>query len=231
MSEIAITTLDVPTTFCFTSWQQSWPTLVSLLMANQEGNQQFINFGSTTPVAEDQDKPWFRTNADGTPDKFYSYSSGNWLALHPIAPGLIVWWNGALASVPTLDGGEAGAVSPTTGPFWEQLTQMDGRFPLGPGTLTDGTVVAVGGTGGNQKVTLNLSQIPAHTHTVKIGGQGDVAGGSIIESVQNPDSPQGQKETLSAGGDAGGNTVAHDNMPPYYGIYALKRSTRLYYRI
>lgn len=199
---------------------------MTLIQGTLEGNVQSINFGSTTPAAADRDKPWFRIGADGTPDKFYSYSNGSWLARHPIVPGIVCLYEGSSASITTLDGGESAVITTTTGPFWEQVTQMAGRVPLGPGTLTlSGTVVAVGDTGGVDRHTLTVSEMPAHTHDLRVGGSGQADAGSIIETALNQDTPQGTAVTQSSGGG-----TSHQNMPPYLGIFAIRRTARLYYR-
>lgn len=225
-ANVVIETSEVPSTFCHTSWQTTWPTLVGLLSGQLDGNVQSINFGSTVPDAEDRDKPWFRINADGTPDKVYSYSSGNWMALHPLAAGLIMLYDGSEASINTLDGGESGAVTASTGPFWERVTAMDGRFPIGPGTTANGTNILIGGTGGEDEVTLTEDQMPSHTHTFNIGAVGEEETGVHIDTRQGPDDPARNKTTHSSGGDE-----PHNNLPPYRGIWFIKRTARLYYRL
>lgn len=228
-ADIQITTSEVPSTFCHRTWPETWPFLVSLLEGTLEGNVQSVNFSSTTPAAEDRDKPLLKTNADGTPASavWYSYASGNWLGKHPLVPGIVVMYEGSEASITALDGGEAATVTASTGPFWEKVTNMDAKFPIGPGTLPiSGTVVAVGDTGGLEKVTLTASEMPAHTHNIRIGGADPTSGGSVIESAQTPDVPQGQKSTESSGsGDA------HQNMPPYRAILFIRRTARLFYRL
>lgn len=229
---VHISSLAVSPTFCHSDWPTTVAYIVSLLQATLEGDIQTINFGSTTPAAEARDKPRFLINADGTPaySSWASYSNGNWLARHPLAPGIIVMYEGTEASITTLDGGETATVSTTTGPFWERVTQMDARFPIGPGTLASGTVVSVGTTGGAETVTLTLEQIPSHVHTIKIGGATQATGGNVIESAETPDAPQGSKDTLRTGGDENHETVAHTNLPPYRGIWFIRRTGRLFFR-
>jgi len=50
------------------------------------------------------------------------------------------WYVGDLANVDTLDGGESGTVSATTGPFWELDTDFAGKSIIG----VDGTYTPVG---------------------------------------------------------------------------------------
>lgn len=225
MSAVTITTSDVPASFCHGSWQTTWPALVALLSAELSGNVQTFNFGNVTPDAEDRDKPWFRVNADGTPDKLYSYSSGSWLALHPMAPGLVLMYEGSEGSIATLDGGESGTVSASTGPFWERVTAMDARFPVGPGTTANGTSILIGDTGGADEVALTEAQLPSHSHTFNVGATGDDGQGTFIDvRLDAPNTPR-QKTTQPTGDDE-----AHTNMPPYRGIWFVRRTGRLYYR-
>lgn len=229
MSDVAITTLDVPQSFCFQSWQSAWPTLVGLIRGSVEVGGG-INFGNTTPAPEDRDKPWFRTNADGTPDKLYSFASGNWLALHPVPPGLMMLYDGSSASIVTLDGGENAPVTTTTGPMWERVTAFDAKFPLGVGTLGDGTVVNVGDTGGSQEVTLALENIPAHDHGLpnrKVMIQTLNAGNLAQSGGDNVSVVTFQSE----GGNPDGSTEPHGNMPPWRGTFFIRRTARLYYRL
>lgn len=230
MGNVAITTSDPSSTFCFRSFEQDWPYLVSLLDGNFEGNE--INFGSTTPLAEDRDKPLFPTNADGTPRsaEWYSYSSGSWLARHPLPPGIIMLWDGAEANIPTLDGGEVATITASTGPMWEKVSAMNARFPIGPGTLPSGLVVPVGGSGGSEEVTLDLENIPLHDH--------GIPNKKLVHQV----TPNGQLQQTAGndfttstfraeGGKTDGTTKPHNNIPPFYGIFAIKRTARLYYRL
>ncbi len=58
------------------------------------------------------------------------------------------------------DGGDAGAISDTTGPMWEEVVGMQGKFPLGVG---GGLAAAVGDTGGQKEHTLHLLRKYRHT--------------------------------------------------------------------
>lgn len=231
MSAIAISTSDVPASFCHRDWPTTWPLLVGLLHAQFAEELNTVNVGNTTPSSENRDKPWFRLNADGTPDGWYAYANGNWLRRYTGPdPGAIIMWDGAAAGIDTLDGGEVGAATLTTGPFWERVTSMDAKFPIGVGTLpTSGTVLAVGDTGGAEKVTLALDQIPSHDHgipnkklihqTLSAGVLHQQGGNDLSISTFQAD-----------GGDSNDATVAHDNLPQFRAIFFIRRTIRLYHR-
>lgn len=227
MTELPVTTFNVPP-FCFRSIQQDWPTLVALLRVPL-GDFSGVNVGNTPPAAADRDKPWWRSNADGTPDDWYGFANGSWLAKAKLpAPGVITMWAGAEPDIVTLDGGEAGAISATTGAFWEKFSAMDAKFPFGPGTY-GATTVAVGQTGGAHEVTLDSDQMPPHDHgllNLRVVHE-TVPAGTLEAASGNGYST---KVFQSEGGRPNGTTKAHDNMPPFYGIYFIRRTARLYHR-
>ena len=98
------------------------------------------------------------------------------------------------------------------GTEWEQLKD---RFLLGAGdTYNNGDV------GGAPTVTLNINQIPSHSHNV--GGDKDAqyqAGGADISLHDAGTSGAGRIIATSTTG--GGQ--AHNNMPPYLVVYMWKR--------
>lgn len=228
---VTISTAQVPSTYCPSGIQTDWPFLVSLLAA--ETNCSAYNFGPTVPGPDDQDKPWLRTDpTTGLVDRWYVFVGGDWVAKHPTAAGTIIMWEGAEGSIPTFDGGEAGIVTATTGPMWEKVSQMDGRFPMGPGTLPSGAIVAVTNTGGEERHELALTEIPNHDHALggisvvieKIGsGNIDLEFGGTDAKAQT---------ALAEGGDPDDddNTVPHNNLPPWYGVFFLRKTARSHYR-
>jgi microcystin-dependent protein len=111
------------------------------------------------------------------------------------------------------------------------IPDMRGRAPLhhgqGPGGLTNRIV---GAQGGSETVSLDMTQIPAHTHPVECttnsGNQTTAAGGiwarqpsGVTAAYQSgaPDTPM----SASAIG-ATGTAAGHENMQPYLTItYAI----------
>lgn len=230
---VTVSTASVPTDYCYRGPQLDWPFFVSLLMAELAGANYTFNFGPTTPAPDDQDKPWFRTNVDGTPDRLYVYSGGSWVAKHAIPAGAVWLYEGAEGSIPTFDGGEAGVVTATTGPMWEKVSQLDGRFPIGPGTVGS-TTIGVGDTGGTHEHTLLTENIPAHTHTIPEGAN-YVGSGNLIPPRIIIDDDYGTTKTNlltgSYGGQADGTTKVVSHLNPYRGIFFIRKTARTHYRI
>lgn len=237
----------VPSSFCPIN-NADWQFLVGLTYAVQAGDTS-INYGNATPPPDKQDRPWIRTNADGTLDGLYVYANGMWLRSHPISPGLIMLYDGDVTAIGGLDGGTSN-IPPTitTGPFWAKIDAADGKFPVQPGTMASGAVIGAQATGGEELHTIIGQEIPKHTHPMfadefvnpwkaisgsdpqvakecNYDGSGApstyfMAGSSIEATLGNP---------ASYGGANDGSTTPHNNLPPYYGAYLIKRTQRLYY--
>ena len=225
--ELSIT---VPAETCYSTPEIDWPLLVSYITANLSGSLNTINSGSATPSASDRDKPWIRANTDGTDDGVWQFYNGYWVQKHPDFVGKVVMYEGALADIPTLDGGESAAVTNITGPFWEEVTEMQARSPMHPGTLPSGTVVNIGDDIGEEKHQLTIAELAAHTHEFStedeqqvLVKQGTDRVGSINQTgsldYAFADTPQ------NTGGD-----TAHNTIHPVRGIFFIRRTARLYRR-
>ena len=91
--------------------------------------------------------------------------------------------------------------------------------------------VNAGDTGGAREVTLTAAQtgIPSHQHTFdRNGAEEDNNLGSGTSRVGSGDNPSGYPgfDVTSVTSDAGGAgaSSAHNNMPPYYGVYIYERT-------
>lgn len=226
---LRVKTATVPAGFCFSGFNSSsWPELVSLLYAQFPDDISLFNFGSELPGPDKRDLPWIRTDADGFFLGVYTYASGNWLTRHGTPPGLVCMYEGTEASIDTFDGGEAGDVTSISGPFWEKVSELDAKFPIGPGTLPSTTTIAVGDTGGEEKHALTSAENAAHTHVVpgsttpQGNGDFDVTGGTAGTPAVYP----GTSDSGSSG-----NGDPHNNIPPYYGIFFIRRTAREFDRV
>lgn len=244
MPQGIITSSQVPVNYCYTNIQADWPRLVKLLSVEFSGAQTTINYGSDTPSPEDRDKPWLKLNADGTPDKRYEYYNGVWIALHPMAPGIITMYEGSEASIETFDGGEAGSVTSVSGPMWEKVTEINGRFPIGPGTTPDGTVVSIAGTGGSDAYSLNIARENLPSQPLYVGVEGSTAinetddnlkplgylrtGGGVEVDYTQATTLRTKVARTSDLGD--GEALEFTQLPPYYAMWFIRRTARLYYR-
>ena len=97
--------------------------------------------------------------------------------------------------------------------------------------LASGSLYAAGSTGGAATVTLNVNQIPAHTHRVNDSVWMNVGGNKSI--YFDPDSPgtyfindvaNGGRSSTGWTTYTAGGSQAHDNMPPYIAVYIWKRT-------
>jgi microcystin-dependent protein len=100
---------------------------------------------------------------------------------------------------------------------------LRGRFPIGQGPSFDNTrpYFELNSTGGLETHTLNMNEMPSHSHT----GTTDPAGWGALDKCaddgaakfpQNSGSHSHTFTTNATGGVAGGAAAAHNNMPPYY---------------
>ena len=99
------------------------------------------------------------------------------------------------------------------------LPNLMGRIPFHQGSSTGGPLV-MGQAGGTETVTLQTSQLPAHTHALAAnstpGTQPSPAGGYWAQSALDCYSTETPTHAMNASsvGMAGGNQP-HDNMPPF----------------
>lgn len=197
----------------------------------------------------------------------------NWLSRHPLVPGHVMIWTQPLPNFATFDGGDSNAVtSDTTGPMWEEVTDLRAKFPIGAGTLPaspagTGATLSVGDSGGEQIHTLTVAEgamDPHHNHlTGKFNsaeatwlisespapapnlafhaylneglGNGQVAGTIGANSpITGTFAPTGPWTNTSGVLPDPGNPNAiqpHQNMPPYFTVYFLRRTARLFYAV
>lgn len=222
-ANITITADSLPIGFCGLT-QAQWAVLAGLLHGSLEGNFRNFNSGSSEPAPGSRTDPWFRANADGTPDKLYWYVNGVWISRHPIPVGFIGVYlvSGNPTDIATFDGGEdTGAVTATSGPMWERATEFNGRVPMGIGPLPSGASVVTNVSGGNETKILSISELPAHSHSyTKTMAGGDAnnggANGVVFQETQTGSVGLGQAFSL---------------LPPFLGVVMLRRTARLFYRL
>ena len=101
--------------------------------------------------------------------------------------------------------------------------------------LAAGSSYAAGSTGGSATVTLNVNQIPSHTHgeypelwanapfTVVGDGKHYVERNNIYGNYMTVESASGGGRAKLYTSAAGGGQ-AHNNMPPYIAVYVWKRT-------
>ncbi|WP_124061629.1 hypothetical protein [Gordonibacter sp. Marseille-P4307] len=99
-------------------------------------------------------------------------------------------------------------------PSFGEWTKIEGRFPLGASSA-----YPAGSTGGEAKHALTASEMPSHTHSPLLEGQGGSSGGISF-------SASGASGGYFAGGyiDKAGGGQAHNNMPPYLAVHMWRRT-------
>ena len=112
-----------------------------------------------------------------------------------------------------------------TGTSWSKISE--GKFLAGVGSgidrnLTAGTIVAGNDLSfGEYTHTLSISSMPAHTHdipTLIFSEAGDAGTGAAIDTNT-------VDVTINPGTASTGGGGAHNNIPPYFGVYIWKRLT------
>lgn len=233
---VTFTFSNIANGYCWPGAQQFWSDIQLLIAATVDSGVGF-NFGSTTPGVDDRDKPWVRTETDGSLIGVYTFGNGLWVRPHPVSPSSDYrsLWVGTLANLKTFEGGADEAITETTGPFWEEDTNFQAKCLMGPGSFTEynGTTrdaLGVGETTGSEKVRLAETEMPVHNHTFAIHQGDGTNNGNYIMACDESTIQQADHPTNAAGGSAG-VTRYHENLPPVRGIYVIKRTARKYYTV
>lgn len=214
-----------PEGLCYSTLSADIPIIAQYLRAVFDGNE--INSESSTPPAENRDRPWHRTNADGTDDGWWTFYNGFWIQKHPMAIGSVIMFEGTQGDIETFDGGEAGAITNITGAFWQPVTEMAARSPIHPGTLASGAVINVGDNIGQEKIVMTLANLIEHDHDITVFSSG-ATGGDGGEIFNEPD--PGEERIRTTHTEGSNPPDGMDNMHPSRGIWFIRRSARLYRR-
>ena len=130
------------------------------------------------------------------------------------------------------------------GGTWEQIAQ--GRCLIGAGTGTDSRseskTFTAGATGGEYNHVLTVGEMPSHSHSASSSSTGDhyhvwysgpygSSGNSTSADAAGVGANSYSHNTLSAGSHShtitigsNGSGSAHNNLPPYMGLYVWKRT-------
>ena len=223
---ITLTAPSLPANYCPASYQKLANDIIGGTQAtfNSTIGNSFFNFGPTYPAINNRIYPWLDENG-----QWWIYDQGFWLRKNPVTAAYERRiYVGTTTDLLSYDGGDGTATATTTtGPMWMVDTLFDARFPVGAGAFAASGAVAVLGTAtstsivGEDQHTLTVPEIPAHTHNffplvtadANNGGANGVQYGTTANVA-----------TSSTGGGA-----AHNNLPPFYGVYFIKRTSRVYY--
>jgi len=232
---ITLTAPSLPVGYCPTNYQQLANDIIGGTQANFNsaiGNT-FFNFGPTTPALNNQIYPWLDNNGF-----WWVFQGGYWSRQNPVTASgnerrIFV---GTSTDVLSYDGGDGTVYSgnPYAGSMWEIDSSFDARFPVGVGTFAASGAVSVQGTTtstavvGEDKHTLVTAEIPSHTHQildqyVNLVQRGTADTG-VFSGTNRSEGTANLLPTTSSGGSS-----AHNNLPPFYGVYFIKRTGRVYY--
>ncbi len=124
--------------------------------------------------------------------------------------GSIIVWSGSAAQIPAgwalCDGSTVNG---------RKTPDLRGRFVVAAGSLM-GDTYTVGATGGLNKVTLTVDQLPKHRHDYEYERFSDFFG----SGDHNKEVWTGHKEVQSG---ATGGSQPHENRPPFYALCFLMR--------
>jgi len=244
---ITLTPPSLPVSYCPLNYQNLANDIIGGTQAvfNSTIGNSFFNFGPTFPAINNRIYPWLDENG-----QWWIFDQGFWVYKNPVVAGSYERriFVGTTNDLLSYDGGDGTAVAgDTSGPMWMVDTLLDARFPVGVGAFAASGSVAVLGTAtstsivGEDQHLLTTAEMPTHTHQVSIktfghgGNDGDrvAADGGTSSPTLTNNVTVFPSSTLDPDVDAiaantGGN-AAHNNLPPFYGVYFIKRTSRIYY--
>jgi hypothetical protein len=204
---------------------------------------QYVNLGDiaggvtvSASKPADQTHPWLMLDTLGRPTRLYFFSQGAWLSLHPLSPGMTVWYFDVAPDFTIYDGGDALAPSALSGPMWQLAllpngTPIAAQFPIVAGTLASTTVLVPGDVGGEETHLLigDENGVPAHTHPISQIRWSPTHG--FIDNTGSGAGTTGAVPVVTDASDKVEAAKAHNNMPPFAVGLLLQRTSRLFFTI
>jgi hypothetical protein len=236
---ITLTAPSLPANYCPASYQKLANDIIGGTQAtfNSTIGNSFFNFGPTYPAINNRIYPWLDENG-----QWWIYDQGFWLRKNPVTAAYERRiYVGTTTDLLSYDGGDGTATATTlTGPMWEVDTEFEARFPVGVGAFVASGAVAVMGKAtstaivGEDQHTLSAPEIPSHTHSLGANGKPAVFWDNFVQEAGGDGNPsfsfnQSVPETSTSTGGVIGGGGAHNNLPPFYGVYFIKRTIRVYY--
>lgn len=108
--------------------------------------------------------------------------------------------------------------------FGGTWTQIKDRF-----LLACGSTYSNGATGGEAKHTLTVSEMPSHTHAMRVVKDNETSSGGVLPKANNSQgNNNGWSDYCTESGNYAikntGGGSSHNNMPPYLAVYVWKRT-------
>jgi hypothetical protein len=127
---------------CFTNEQQRLNAFASTSYVELPANYSTVIASPNQPTVEQQNMVWFKVDSFNNVIGQFIFSSqyAKWVYPHYIVANdpRLVLFPGALSDISLLDGGDAGAITATTGSFWTIDNNWTDKLPIGAGTVPDG---------------------------------------------------------------------------------------------
>lgn len=128
---------------CFKTEQARLNAFSSVQYVEFPANFSRVIISPNQPTVEEQSALWIQTDAFGNPINQFLFSSqfGGWVWFHmwPANDARMVLFTGDSGDVALLDGGDAGAITATTGAFWRIDSDFTDKLPIGGGaTVPEG---------------------------------------------------------------------------------------------
>ena len=239
---ITLTAPTLPLGYCPATYQNLALDIINGTQAafNSTVGNSFFNTGASAPAVNNQIFPWF--DNDG---QWWIFSGGVWTRENPTPAlsGERKIWVGTISDLQAYDGGDGTAATPSTyaGAMWEVDAAFSARFPVGVGAFAASGSVAVTGTttstsiAGEDKHLLIESEIPTHNHNVRVETANGVAVSNLMctDFTEKPAGNGNNDFSFQTGihvvADNFGGGLSHNNLPPFYGVYFIKRTARAYY--
>jgi hypothetical protein len=229
---ITLTAPSLPANYCPASYQKLANDIIGGTQAtfNSTIGNSFFNFGPTYPAINNRIYPWLDENG-----QWWIYDQGFWLRKNPVTAAYERRiYVGTTTDLLSYDGGDGTATATSlTGPMWEVDTEFEARFPVGVGAfIASGAVAVLGKTtstsiAGEDQHTLTVPEMPKHTHSMTWDSN-DTSGGDQLNTLYYGPEANIPNNMIKNTGETGGD-VAHNNLPPFYGVYFIKRTIRVYY--
>ncbi len=238
--------------YCFTTFQKLNVDMFSIAQVISLNGSTFYNIGPNEPDPDKRDFPWWNTNSGQW--FYWNIDVGLWVRPHPVPASSQsrIMWIGTENDLQAYDGGDTNPAGDASGPMWSVDHDFDARFPVGPGTMPApaSTVINPGDTGGNNQVTLPVSALPPHQHivpvcspnsntsdptagqvsTVQYGiGKGLGSGNVVDDSAGTYARSFPLTSSTSSDPPSASPPDPIDLLPPYRGIFFIKRTSRQFY--
>ena len=235
----------LPVNYCPAGYQQLASDIIGGTVAQFQstiGNS-FFNTGAGPISADNRIYPWLDNDGNWW---IWSTNYGVWIRKNPepASGDARRIYVGTTTALKSYDGGDGtdwvlGTSGDASGAMWQVDTAMAARFPVGVGAFAASGNVTVQGTttdagvSGEDKHVLLSPEIPKHTHSIDNQYAEYAQRGSAdylaFTTLTTAEATGALRTTSSFGGDSSGNTTGHNTLPPFYGVYFIKRTPRIYY--